>query len=101
MVSRVGMKVTVGAPLDHQVSRSGQGASFGYAWSFDRPDFRLSNRIPPLRNVLPPSLWTTPSPGVKPANSGVSSLGCQSLLLTPSSPNGMGISRVGTYTSPV
>src|SRR5258708_24101053 len=55
------MKMTVGAPLDNQVSGGGQGTSFGYARSFDRPDFPLSNRIPRLENALAGILWNIPS----------------------------------------
>src|SRR6266403_3629323 len=61
MVSRVSMKMTVGAPLDDQISGSGQRASFGYAWSFDRPGFFLRGRIPRLENALAGILWNIAS----------------------------------------
>src|ERR1700680_67103 len=63
MVSRESMEMTVGAPLDNQVSSSGQGTSFGYARSFDRPGFLLSNRIPRLENALAGILWNIPITG--------------------------------------
>ena len=54
------MKMTVGAPLDDQISSSGQSASFGYAGSLDRPSFLLSGRIPRLENALAGILWNIP-----------------------------------------
>src|SRR5216684_8595206 len=65
MVSRVSMQMTVGAPLNDQISSGGQCASFGYARSFDRPGFFLSNWIPRLENALAGILWNIPTTGRK------------------------------------
>src|SRR5882672_8709073 len=65
MVSRVSVQMTVGAPLDNQVSSRGQSASFGYAGRLDRPDFFLSGRIPRLEDALAGIFWNIPITGRK------------------------------------
>src|ERR1700692_1059544 len=65
MVGRVSMKMTVGTPLDDQVSGSGQGTAFGNDRSVDRQSLFLSNRIPRLENALAGILRNIPITGRK------------------------------------